>query len=631
MMRLEFFICLILALLLFGGEAFAESKSSLYHQALRDLRNKDMDAYYAEKERLRNHPLFADLEYEQVRMNMSLSNAHDVIAFIERYPESVLSKKLSDAWLALLVKHKRWEAVKEFIQHRDSINMNCLKTLADHRLGHKPLDATIVKNYWVSAEYHPQFCKLLFSDWQLQDNFDEQFVWLRFSEAMSKHEISLAESIDDYMTQDQQQLAQIWYKVHTDWQSVTKVKLADSPQAREIITHGLSRLAARRPLQAIKYWDVVKTKYKFSEEQKYKVFSTIALRLATRQNSLAEKWIAKIPLEYMDHDLLGWHIRLALIRQDWKTVLTRIGRLDDTEKQRPIWRYWKAHALTALNQPEKAKPIYEQLTQERHFYAVLASSALHKPIKLHHDTQTYQPQELVEIENSPEMVRIKSLYDSQQFYKARVEWNYATRDFNDKQKYLAAVMADKWGWHEKAILTLSTVPDQDDLLLRFPLAYKETIMEVSKRYSLSPALVYAIIRQESSFKHDAHSPAGAVGIMQLLPQTAKLYTSRLNIKIDNISDLHNIRSNITIGCAHFKDLLTELKNQPVYAIAAYNAGVNNVRRWLHQKSAETTLIWIETIPFIETRNYLKNIITYSAIYHKHLGEKYNLSDFISGI
>jgi soluble lytic murein transglycosylase len=185
----------------------------------------------------------------------------------------------------------------------------------------------------------------------------------------------------------------------------------------------------------------------------------------------------------------------------------------------------------------------------------------------------------------------------------------------------AALIADRWGWHDRAILTVAKAERYDDLGLRFPLAHRDAVVRQARARGLDSAWVYGVLRQESAFMADARSSAGALGLMQLMPATAKLVARRINYPLRSDYELLEPETNIRFGTSYLRMVLDQLGDQPVLATAAYNAGPGRVKRWTAERGHLPMDMWIETVPFRETRDYLQRVLAYTAIYEWRLGQE----------
>jgi soluble lytic murein transglycosylase len=264
---------------------------------------------------------------------------------------------------------------------------------------------------------------------------------------------------------------------------------------------------------------------------------------------------------------------------------------------------------------------------DRGFYSFLAADIVGRDYVLR-DQPVTPPQELVvAIAGRPEARRAKELLAMKQLNYARREWRYMTQNFDDMAHLAAAKLAQQWGWHRKTIQAMAAARSWDDLQLRFPLAYDNHINQAADKHSLTQPLLFSIARQESAFAADAKSPAGALGLMQLMPGTARYTARKAGVRYRSY-DLLKPEKNIALGSFYINSLLDQFDNNRILAAAAYNAGPHRVKAWLSEEGSQGLPydVWIEVIPFKETRGYVQNILAYSVIYGYRLG---NTPAFVS--
>ncbi len=155
----------------------------------------------------------------------------------------------------------------------------------------------------------------------------------------------------------------------------------------------------------------------------------------------------------------------------------------------------------------------------------------------------------------------------------------------------------------------------------YPLKYKETVIEYADYYGLDRALVFAVIKTESSFNAKAKSKAGAMGLMQLTKNTADYIAQSLGAEKYKDYDIFDVDININFGCYYLKYLYTKFKDINT-ALIAYNAGEGNVSIWLTDKKYSDDGKRLKTTPFQESNEYItkihKNFEKYSKLYKKIL-------------
>jgi soluble lytic murein transglycosylase len=234
-----------------------------------------------------------------------------------------------------------------------------------------------------------------------------------------------------------------------------------------------------------------------------------------------------------------------------------------------------------------------------------------------------------EFYNNPSVQRMFALYAIAQFNLAKEEWWYALKRMSEKQRYIAIKMLEKWNLYPLALSSLSYLSDQNDLTLRYPIIYTTDIKRQAAALNVDPAFIYAIIRQESMFNPKAVSWVGAQGLMQLMPNTAKMLIEQDKSTLHLKNKLTNPSLNIRLGSLYLKNLLNKNDNNPALVAAAYNAGPGRVRQWLNTTDVSDIDMWIDSIPYTETRNYVKRVMTYMVIYQHLLGYEPSLKTVLT--
>jgi len=348
------------------------------------------------------------------------------------------------------------------------------------------------------------------------------------------------------------------------------------------------------------------------------VLQSIGLHAALLSHPQAAEWLAAVPTTAANADIRQWRVRTALGNEDWDGVLHWIEELTPTERQSDNWRYWRAYALDAKDRSGDAFTAFARLSEERSYYGFLAADRLQRPYRMNDARLDHQQSQLDTVEHIPGIVRARELYLAGKHTEARREWFHTTGSLPPGQLKLAALLAHRWGWHDRAILTASQAGYWSDLTLRFPLPHREAIFTYASQYDLDPALIYGVIRQESAFMEDARSPVGALGLMQLMPATGKRTARALKIRYRGSQALLHSDQNIRLGSAYLNKLLQRYNGSPVLAAAAYNAGPHRVSRWLPTDHSVPASLWVERIPFRETRSYVRRVLAYATVFEWRL-------------
>ncbi len=447
-------------------------------------------------------------------------------------------------------------------------------------------------------------------------------VWSRFHLAMDANQTRLARYLTRFLPKQERPWARLWLKVHAKPQLINYKDYfkQDHPFRNDILIHGIKRLAYRDLGLAVNYWDSLRQRYAFSVEQRDSTERSLAMRHALRKEPDAVGWLSSLSRsDNNDPNISEWRVRAALDQGNWALVLYNIDILNAELQASTRWRYWRARALEALDQQGPAYELYWELAQSRGYYGFLAADRLGLNYQFENQPVPTDTDGIQNLKLHPGIQRAQELYTLNRISDARREWRYATSRLPEPLRQQAATLAHQWGWHDRAILTLADTHYRDNLGLRFPLAFNEQIFSAAQTNNIDPALAFALIRQESAFTPDARSQAGALGLMQLMPGTARQTARGMSLHFKNTrAALIDTEINLKLGMHHLRKILNRYQNNPVLAIASYNAGAHRVKQWIPEQGIKAADIWIETMPFKETRNYVQNILYFSTIYEQRL-------------
>ena len=470
--------------------------------------------------------------------------------------------------------------------------------------------------FWLVGKSQPKQCDLLFSWYEEQGHLTTEQIWERFALAMENNQVRLAKYLSKKLPSSEQTSAQLWLATH----SRPKQKLfsaalqKDNHLNRQIIRHGLQRLARQNLDVAHEAWLAIQENYAFGSDLHDQVERNLALRAAYRHDKRATTWMYELPKDVIDASTGMWRARSALRSQDWDLVLRGIAMLNEQEKAEPQWQYWKARALAEIGLQSDANALYQNIANERSYYGFLAADKIASSYSITSTPVQYSTDEFEQVAQMPAIVRARELLLVNQVSDARREWNFATRNFSERQFQIAASLAHQWQWHPYAIRTIAKGNYFDDLAIRFPTPFDNLVQKYSAKRKLEPAFVYGIIRRESAFDPQARSPVGARGLMQLMPATAKQVSRQLKLKSPRRQDLYSPSFNINLGSTYISDMLKKFNGHRALASAAYNAGPHRVNKWLPTQNELPADVWIDTIPFTETREYVRAILAYTALF-----------------
>jgi soluble lytic murein transglycosylase len=543
-----------------------------------------------------------------------------VEGFLTRYPDSPLADKLRNAWLDQLATRQLWEDYLRFYRPAKADTDRCLHLHALIETGRRQEAFDEVPALWLYGKSRPKECDAVFAAWTDAGKLTPELVWQRISLAMQSRETQLAGYLKRFLPGSEQGWVDLWLELDRNPSlALHEPRLdKDQPRRSEMLLHALKREAAADPQAAVSLWKRLNERYRFTPAETESATRALALAMVRRDQPDALRWLEAINPGAQDLSLHETRILAALSAGDWHRVSRWIDALPEKERKSPRWSYWRSRAMGELGRGEQAAEILRQVAQDRSYYGFLAADRIGAPYNLQHVSLPVGAQEKEQLIRLPGLQRAYELYRLGRYPQARLEWNYATRPLSQRQLQVAAKLAEGWGWHDRAIFTLARTGYWDDLELRFPLEHRKPIEDRARVEQLDSAWVFAIVRQESAFMQDARSQAGALGLMQLMPATAKEQSRRMqpgtrfetNLLLDP-------EANIRIGAAYLGRVYQQLYQHPVLATAAYNAGPNRVRQWLPDDELPAD-VWIETIPFSETRTYVRRVMAYTVIYQQRL-------------
>ena len=311
---------------------------------------------------------------------------------------------------------------------------------------------------------------------------------------------------------------------------------------------------------------------------------------------------------------MQWQLATALKAQNWPTIQSTLLAMPNHIQEKSQWQYWYARSMAEIGRDQAARELMLELAQKRHYYGFMAAKWLSQHINLQHNPLLVEAKVVEKIIENPAAKRAFELFHLERYSQARKEWNYWLSKLSKSEKLAAASLAYEQGWFDRPIFTLAAQGYLDDVEMRFPMAYRDDIANYADKNDIDPSWAFAIARRESSFMRDAHSSAGARGLMQIMPATAK----QLARKAVSSRYLSNAKNNIKLGTKYLKRLLDRYEGNLVLATASYNAGPHRVKQWLEKGETLPADIWIETIPFKETREYVKSVLAYKQIYQHKL-------------
>ncbi len=598
----------------------ATEQQEMFLDAEKALNSGQTEAFEDLKRQLHDYPLYGYLDYWALERRIKTASPDEVQAFLERYQDQPIADRLRSSWLHVLGKRKDWVNTLRFYQPQSSVTLQCYEVRARLTRGDRKAALQDTLALWLVGHSQPDACDPAFDQMYAASILDSQHIWQRIRLAFANQKTSLAGFLARRLSESDREWVKRWQHAHQRPTAALKADWArqDTPLTREILMHALHRLASHKPEQAFEHWQQLAASHPFSDDQNGSLIQTIALQAALANHPLAAQWMAAVPDSHASTSTREWRIRVALFNNDWPAALRWMDKLEPQERDSELWTYWRGRALENSGAAGDALTVFTRLSGERSYHGFLAADRLHRPYQMDEARIDLDGQQVQQIEKLPGIRRAHELYLVGKRLDARREWFRATRNLSETELKSAALLAHSWGWHDRAIITATEARYWSDLTLRFPLPHRETVLANARQYNLDPALIYGVIRQESGFMEDAHSPVGALGLMQLMPATGRQTARALNIRYHGNRSMLQSDSNIRLGSAYLSKLLERYNGSPVLAAAAYNAGPHRVSRWLPGDSNMAADLWMEQIPYHETRDYVRRVLFNATVFEWRL-------------
>lgn len=629
--RLLFFSLTLLLLaespLVFGATAkpsnfatkFEQRKA--YKRAISSVKLGQRSKFQQQKKALTGYALYPYLEYYERIYQVSRQDNADIDAFLSQYADTPLRSRLRQNWLYHLAKKGHWDNFLAYYDKPTATKTNaCHYGYALYKTGQTDAAYAQAEQLWSVNYSQPDECDPIFKVWRDAKGLTPDLAWTRFSLSMRAGKITLASYLQRFLDKQDSQHGATYLAVHRKPQLIKNTTKYSPTSQREtdIVFHGLKRLARRDAQAAYDAMQKYGPGLTDNEAESRELLLYIGYRLASQGDTLNS--LDSFPIAVSaDPKLIESRLRLALKRRNTSDVLILMHQLPDRVRDAPRWRYWHAWILKDSPQQaeqDEARRTLVELAKTRNYYGFLAADHLNLPYQFQKSTAAITEEEILALEASPGMERALELYAIGELTLARREWLNNVNQFSNREQQIAAYVAQRWGWHKRAIQAMIDAEAWNDLDIRFPLAYQDSFIANAVKADIPVTFGFAIARQESAFMPDAKSGAGALGLMQMIPSTAKETAKRYNIRFPNPNVLIDAHTNIKLGSSHLGTLLRRFDNNRILASVAYNAGPSRVRQWL-----DATLpvdVWIETIPFTETRNYVQNVLMFAAIYGNRL-------------
>ncbi|MDP1605146.1 MAG: transglycosylase SLT domain-containing protein [Rhodocyclaceae bacterium] len=614
-------VCLPGWLLPLPGFAQAAHPEDAAFQAAREAFVKGERAKLARAvAKLKTHPLTPWANAFQFSQQLEDGSDAGLAEFIEQQSGTYLAEKMRGDWLKWLIRKEDWTAARsQFARlERPDAEANCRGIDVRLRLG-EAAAADDARALLASAAPLPEPCLAPLARLAAAGELPVDSLRDRLRHRLALDKLKEARTLAGWLPAGE---TLPWGTVNAIIDHPARYlanlpeKFAETRQDRELVMFAVQRVARGDARVAAARWQEIESRFAASERGF--VWGRLALQAALKHQPEASAWFDKATSlgGNLDEEQHAWRVRAALRGGNWTTVTRAIAALPDALAAQPEWLYWRARAHVARTEHEAALPLFAKISGQPTFYGILASEALGRPFALPPRATPPSAEELAAAADRPGLARGLGLIRADMRIEGIREWNWALQGLDDRQLLAAAELATRHAVIDRAISTADRTRSEHDFSQRYPTPFYARVEPRAREAGLDPAWVYGLMRQESRFIMDAKSSAGAKGLMQLMPATAQWVAKKIGMHDFHQGRVTEMDTNLILGTNYLRMVMDSLDSHPVLASAAYNAGPGRARRWRAEQPLEGA-IYAETIPFNETRDYVKkvmaNAINYAAL------------------
>lgn len=571
---------------------------------------------------LDDYPLYPYLPAASMQHDIGKVSQESVEAYLKRYPKLPPAHDLRRDFLHQLAGRKDWTNFRKLYRSGLGYALACHELQAKLAAGLKLSFDADLASIWKKTSL-PSACDPVL-DWAHRSGLlTDARIWQRIESASRSGADSTITVLARWLPSGDAIVARRLILARQDPRKALREaeQWNDSLHTRMAVQLALERLAIADDEAADEVWQKLHKRFALTADQRHTIEADIALFNATDFESDSLSKLIDLLAAAQTDTTRAWRVRVALSTGNWNKVLAALDALTTEQKRDTPWRYWRARALAKLGQPGKAKTIYSSLADNADYYGFLSADWLNQPYAICPLELSGDAASEIKILQQPSLARAFELHALDMLPMARREWNWAMRDLDAAQRRLAADLATRRHWYDRAIFSFSSGRDMHLYTQRFPLARKAKLLASAQHNGLDPAWAYAIIRAESAWVTDARSGANAYGLMQLLPSTGAHASRKLGQPWRGTTSLYDADTNINLGTYYLAEMAARHKGSPWLASAAYNAGASKVDEWLatHKKLAPD--VFIDIIPYHETRAYVRRVLAFSVLYDWRLNQQ----------
>ncbi len=594
--------------------------TSAREQFQRAMSQADTAGEPADEPALRGYPLYPYLQAERIVQALAqpaTAAAADrrATGFLATYGTLPVGAQLRRSWLESLAQRAQWDVfLTVYREPGASDALRCQALTAKISTSQTALLGPSLVRQWLIGRETPE-CDLPFAWGQEHGIITADLLERRARLGLQAGNTALAKPLISRLPAPQASALRQWAQLlDTPARSIDELlRQPGTAVLPEALLGGWSRLARQDPDAAVERYPQLLRTRNLSSESASPFALAVALPLAWRRDANAEAFFARVTPHDLDDNALEWRARAALWAGNWPLVTQTIATMSETNRVSARWRYWSARALEQTGDAAPAHQLFAALAPDDNYYSGLAAARLGINAIPHPQPLARDVALRAHLAQIPALVRAHELLLSELRGEAMSEWQFAFDELSAAERQQAVPLAMEWGWYDLAVTAATSLHIFFDYGLLYPQPYESSVIAAAHAAQLPVSLVYSVIRQESLYRTDVVSSAGARGLMQLELSTAKPIARTLKLPVPHITDLFDPQTNAAIGAEHLHQLLDKVNGQLPLALASYNAGFGAASRWLPPDSIAPD-VWVENIPYNETRAYVQRILWNTVVY-----------------
>lgn len=565
--------------------------------------------------KLEGHLLTPWLDYWRLSLRLDDAPRAEVREFLSKYADAYVAERLRSEWLRVLGRRGEWgEFEREAAAYaEDDLEVRCYGWTRRLEQGDDSAFAE-ARGIWAEPRELPDGCARLADTMVTRGRISITDIWKRVRVLFEAGQITAAKTALGYLPKgespDERALAEAARRPKRFLQSLP-ASLERRP-VREVTVLAAVRYAREDPEAAAEALTGRLGERLPEREAKY-LWGRIALEGARQHHPETLDWYARAGDTSLDDEQLAWKARAALRAGEWRVVRVAVDAMSPEERHIPTWIYWYGRSLAATGDEAAARGYFLRIAGAQEFYGLLAAEELGRADAMPRESYTPSEEELEAARRDAGLARALELIRLGLRNEGVKEWQFAIRYFDDPQLIAAAEIARRAEVYDRAIHTAERTVNLHNFALRYPVPYGDLFGAYAKNHGLDEAWVLGLVRQESRFISEARSSAGAAGLMQVMPRTARFVATRIGMRNYRAKSVTDMQTNVNLGTGYLKMVLEQL-GHPVLASAAYNAGPGRAKRWRDPEKSLEGAIYAETIPFGETRRYVKKVMANAVFY-----------------